>query len=179
LTTPEARARQNIDAQLAASGWLVQDRAAMNLYAGRGVAVREFPLATGYADYLLFVDRKAVGVVEVKAEGIPLSSVAVLRGKPDILENRFLAFFPNSEHGRQRMLSMISGVAITRLALTKLNSAQIPLPPLPIQQAIVAEIEAEQGLVAANRELISRFEKKIQATLARVWGEDNPVQAEG
>jgi hypothetical protein len=40
------------------------------------------------------------------------------------------------------------------------------------QQAIVAEIEAEQALVAANRELIARMEKKIQATLARVWGED-------
>lgn len=47
----------------------------------------------------------------------------------------------------------------------------IPLPPLATQQAIVAEIEAEQALVAANRELIARFEKKIQATLARVWGE--------
>jgi len=46
----------------------------------------------------------------------------------------------------------------------------IPLPPLATQQAIVAEIEAEQALVAANRDLISRFEKKIQATLARVWG---------
>ena len=42
--------------------------------------------------------------------------------------------------------------------------------PLEIQQQIVAEIEAEQALVAANRELIARFEKKIQATLARVWG---------
>jgi type I restriction enzyme M protein len=49
---------------------------------------------------------------------------------------------------------------------------QIPLPPLATQQAIVAEIEAEQALVAANRELIARFEKKIQATLARVWGEE-------
>jgi len=48
----------------------------------------------------------------------------------------------------------------------------IPLPPLLVQQAIVAEIEAEQALVAANRELIVRFEKKIQATLARVWGEE-------
>jgi hypothetical protein len=38
--------------------------------------------------------------------------------------------------------------------------------------AIVAEIEAEQALVNANRELIARMEKKIQATLARVWGED-------
>ena len=40
------------------------------------------------------------------------------------------------------------------------------------QQQIVAEIEAEQALVAANRELIARFEQKIQATLARVWGEE-------
>lgn len=43
--------------------------------------------------------------------------------------------------------------------------------PPATQQAIVVEIEAEQALVAANRELIARFEQKIQATLARVWGE--------
>ena len=42
---------------------------------------------------------------------------------------------------------------------------------LSTQQAIVAEIEAEQALVSANRDLIARLEKKIQATLARVWGE--------
>ena len=51
------------------------------------------------------------------------------------------------------------------------ESIPIPLPPLATQQAIVAEIEAEQALVAANRELITRFERKIQATLARIWGE--------
>jgi type I restriction enzyme, R subunit len=76
MTTPEALARQNIDTQLTACGWIVQDRAAMNLYAGRGVAVREFPLETGFADYLLFVDRRAIGIVEAKAEGVPLVGVA-------------------------------------------------------------------------------------------------------
>lgn len=50
----------------------------------------------------------------------------------------------------------------------------IPLPPLATQRAIVAEIEAEQALVSANRELITRFEQKIQTTLARVWGEEGP-----
>jgi type I restriction enzyme M protein len=49
----------------------------------------------------------------------------------------------------------------------------IPLPPLVTQQAIVAEIEAEQALVAANRELIARFENKIHTTLARVLGAEN------
>ena len=53
----------------------------MNLYAGRGVAVREFPLQTGYADYLLFVDRKAAGIVEAKAEGMTLSGVAEQAGR--------------------------------------------------------------------------------------------------
>lgn len=47
-----------------------------------------------------------------------------------------------------------------------------------MQQAIIAEIEAEQSLVNANRELIARMEKKIQATLARVWGEDELTAAE-
>lgn len=58
------------------------------------------------------------------------------------------------------------------IAKPQLLSIAIPLPPLATQQAIMAEIEAEQALVAANRELITRFEKKIQATLARIWGEE-------
>ena len=101
-----------------------------------------------------------------------LSSVAVLRGESSQLDNRFLAFYLNTAEGRARMLSLISGVAITRLTLMEINRVEIPLPPLVTQRVIVAEIEAEKAPVAANHELISRFEKKIQATLARVWGED-------
>ena len=59
-----------------------------------------------------------------------------------------------------------------------LSQIRFPLPPLATQKAIVAEIEAEQKLVAANRELIARFEQKIQATLARVWGAAEPAAAE-
>jgi type I restriction enzyme R subunit len=72
---PEAKARKTIDRWLNAAGWQVQDYHNLNLGASRGVAVREYPLRTGFADYLLFVDRKAVGVVEAKAEGMPLSGV--------------------------------------------------------------------------------------------------------
>jgi hypothetical protein len=68
-------------------------------------------------------------------------------------------------------------VAIKNVASVEiLKELGLPLPPLETQQQIVAEIEAEQSLVAANRELISRFEKKIQATLARVWGEEPDVE---
>ena len=55
---------------------------------------------------------------------------------------------------------------------------QVPIVPLDVQQQIVDEIEAEQALVAANRELIDGFEKKTQSTLARVWGEDEPLALE-
>jgi type I restriction enzyme M protein len=59
--------------------------------------------------------------------------------------------------------------------LSFVREQKIPLPPLATQRVIVAEIEAEQALVAANRELITRFEHKIQATLARIWGEETPA----
>jgi len=71
-----------------------------------------------------------------------------------------------------------TGVAQKTVSLTALRSFAIPLPPRATQEAIVAEIEAEQALVAANRELIERFEKKIQATLARVWGEGEAAPPE-
>jgi type I restriction enzyme M protein len=58
------------------------------------------------------------------------------------------------------------------------ESIPIPLPPIVTQRAIAAEIEAEQSLVHSNRELVARFEKKIQATLARVWGEDESTTSE-
>jgi type I restriction enzyme R subunit len=75
--TPEQQARRDIDAALAEAGWVVQDRDQLNLSAGPGVAVREFKLASGhgFADYLLFVEKKAVGVVEAKPAGHTLTGV--------------------------------------------------------------------------------------------------------
>lgn len=76
MPTPEEKARELIDAQLVASGWVIQDRDEMNRKASLGVAVREYPMATGPCDYLLFVDGKACGVIEAKPEGSTLSGVA-------------------------------------------------------------------------------------------------------
>lgn len=67
--TPEQRARVEIDRKLEQAGWAVQDHAAMNLHASRGAAVREFPLTTGFADYLLYADGKAIGVVDARKPG--------------------------------------------------------------------------------------------------------------
>src|SRR5579883_3343452 len=73
--TPEARARARIDELLRGCGWQLQDRDEINLGAGLGVAVREFSLPSGPADYLLFIDRKACGVIEAKPEGHTLTGV--------------------------------------------------------------------------------------------------------
>lgn len=86
----EEEARQLIDGLLEAAGWLVQDYRNLNLSAGIGVAVREFPLKTGFADYMLFVDRKAAGVIEAKPVGATLGGVdwqseKYTKGLPDSL----------------------------------------------------------------------------------------------
>jgi type I restriction enzyme R subunit len=79
----EARARKKIDRQLSAAGWVVQGYKALNLSAGRGVAVREFVLDKphGRADYLLFVDRQPAGVIEAKPVGTTLTEVEHQSGK--------------------------------------------------------------------------------------------------
>ena len=66
--TPEAEARIEIDKQLAQAGWIVQDFKQLNLGAAVGIAVREYPTDTGPADYVLFVNRSAVGVIEAKKD---------------------------------------------------------------------------------------------------------------
>jgi type I restriction enzyme R subunit len=74
---PEDKSREKIDEALEKAGWNVQDTRAANLSAGRGIALRNFPLASGhgFADYLLYIDGKAAGVVEAKKEGFPLVGV--------------------------------------------------------------------------------------------------------
>src|SRR5579871_1761644 len=79
--TPEAKARIDIDAQLTACGWVLQDYKALNLAAAPGIAVREVPLKTGPCDYLLLVNRTPVGVVEAKKTGTTLSAVAEQTGR--------------------------------------------------------------------------------------------------
>ena len=81
--TPEERARVNIDQLLKRAGWAVKDAYAINLHNSMGAAVREFALKPGHgtADYLLYVNGGAVGVVEAKPEGHTLTEVESQSGK--------------------------------------------------------------------------------------------------
>jgi type I restriction enzyme R subunit len=90
---PEAKARRRIDEMVMAAGWMVQDYRQIALGAAQGVAVREFPMASGHgrADYLLFLDRRATGAIEAKPEGTTLTGVEwqsqkYTTGLPDSME---------------------------------------------------------------------------------------------
>ncbi|WGS41982.1 DEAD/DEAH box helicase family protein [Burkholderia sp. JSH-S8] len=68
--TPETKARQQIDQKLKQAGWVIQDMKQLDLSAGVGVAVREYPTETGPADYVLLINRTACGVIEAKKDNV-------------------------------------------------------------------------------------------------------------
>ena len=122
---PEQKARRKIDQMLADAGWLVQDRAEANIAAGRGVAIREFPLkpGNGFADYLLYVDGAAAGVIEAKKEGVALTGVELQSSKystglPDDLPapRRPLPFCYQSTGAETRFTNLLEPDARSRAA---------------------------------------------------------------
>jgi hypothetical protein len=80
---PEHEARKAIDSLLAQAGWAVCNAAQANIHGARGIAIREFPLKSGhgFADYLLYVNGKAAGVIEAKPAGATLTGVEIQSAK--------------------------------------------------------------------------------------------------
>ena len=69
------------------------------------------------------------------------------------------------------MQAQASGSTYKEIIKSRFSQLRIPFPPLEVQQEIVAEIESEQALVDANRELANRMKKKIQASISRIWND--------
>jgi type I restriction enzyme M protein len=131
---------------------------------------RRCPVKEG--DVLYIKDGATTGIAAINTleeEFSLLSSVAVLRGKADLLDNRFLAYWLNSPHGKNYMLGMVAGVAITRLTLAKLNDAMIPLPPIEEQRRIVEEIDRYQSDVVRLESEIAAKRKRMEAAIDAVW----------
>ncbi|MBP9502788.1 MAG: N-6 DNA methylase [Candidatus Promineofilum sp.] len=129
------------------------------------------PVSRG--DVLYVKDGVNAGIAAINSldeEFSLLSSVAVLRPNPKLLDGCYLTIFLNTEEGRRIFLSKVSGVAITRLTLVKLTHMAFPLPDLETQRQIATQIEQERALIQSNRTLITRFEQKIKDRIARVWG---------
>jgi len=177
MPTPEQHTRAIIDELLTAAGWEVQNRSRANLGATVRVAVREFPMATREADYLLSVNRKAIGAVEAKPEGATLSGVEPQSGKHSYkitgkswINNHAHVLRPTGAVDVDFLHYSLAHYPFTPLTtgtthrrkLTQfaLMTALYPLPPLPEQHRIVAEVERRLSVVA-------ELEAAIAANLAR------------
>jgi restriction endonuclease S subunit len=85
------------------------------------------------------------------------------------IDRDFLYWSLAGKYLELRAISESRGGNQSNLNSQLIREVNIPLPDLETQRAIVTEIEAEQALVNANRELIRRFEAKIKITIDRVW----------
>jgi type I restriction enzyme M protein len=117
------------------------------------------------------------------ANGVPICELArpcafnqdVKAMRPHSTVNAtYLRLMLKQEEPQFRRILETAAHGTLKINTDDLSAIQIPLPSLATQQSIVAAIDAEQALVAANRDLVARFKMKIQTTLARVWGEDDP-----
>ena len=122
------------------------------------------------------------GDVVVAMTGATVGKVAVVRETGLLLNQRVGVLRAKSTTRQSYIFYLLSAVefynycqqtagggAQGNIAPREILKYKIPLPPTETQQAIVAEIEAEQSLVAANRELVERMEGKIRAAIGRVW----------
>ena len=109
----------------------------------------------------------------VRNRAIASTGFAVLRAREAVIDPTFVLTSVSSEHAVGQMVSMMGKGAYPSINQSDVASIKIALPPLSVQQKIVVEIQLEQSFVNANRELITRFEQKIQDTIGRVWGEAN------
>jgi len=133
---------------------------------------------------VVLTTRGTVGNTAIYDEAVPYNNVRINSGmlifRPVATElsSSYLFHFFQSANFRAQVEAIVSGSAQPQLPIRSLKEARIVIPSIEMQQDIVAEIEQEGKLVSANRELIARFEKKIQAALARVWGEEQQAAAE-
>ena len=119
-------------------------------------------------DILMSV-RAPVGPVNIAPGKLCIGrGLAVIRPSEDQLDKMYIFQILRS---MESQITGSSGAAFASINKGDIEKIKVPLPPLETQHAIVAEIEAERALVDANRELITRFEKKIHDTISRVWSE--------
>ena len=179
--TPEQQARAGIDALLEQAGWAVQDATAANLHAARGVAIREFPLQPGhgFADYLLYVDGKAAGVVEAKKQGVTLTGVETqsdkyTTGLPDGLPrwHNPLPFAYQSTGAEARFTSGLDpeprsrGVFAFHRAETLAGWLQL-LSPAPV--AHTGGSPSRHAVALAPRTVLQRLREMPPLTDTRLW----------
>ena len=191
----EEHAREKIDALLEQAGWQVQNVDQTNLHVARGIAIREFPLSGyGFADYLLYLNGQAVGVIEAKKEGTTLSGVETqsetyTKGLPDDLPawQRPLPFsyqttgaetrFTNGLDPEPRARSVFAfhqpdqfakWIGINQqLQVTELDPEYLPKPPTFLSRLQSMQKLEESGLWPAQIIAIKNLEQSLRENRPR------------
>jgi hypothetical protein len=168
--TPEQQARASIDALLVASGWHVCNVANANIHAATGVAIREFPLNSGFgfADYLLYVNGKACGVIEAKKEGTTLTGVELqsgryAQGRPTGVETHFT----NGLYPKPRARAVF---AFFRPELLVQWLAYLPTPVRPELVEGVASTSSARTVQEPNAPGTFLARMQHMLTLVTEWG---------
>jgi restriction endonuclease S subunit len=131
-------------------------------------AARMFPAGTILmAMYGQGVTRGRVAILGIDAT--TNQACAAIEVTSASTDRDFLYWSLAGKYQELRAISESRGGNQSNLNSQLIRDVKIPLPDLPTQRAIVAEIEAEQALVNANRELIRRMEAKVKAAIDRVW----------
>jgi restriction endonuclease S subunit len=110
--------------------------------------------------------------------GICSTDIFVIRSKTKKADARFFIEIFGSQPFNARVIQHLKGAQLPRVGWDSFVNLEIPLPPLETQRAIISDLEAERGLVEANRELIALMESKIEAAIKRVWGAVETEQTE-
>lgn len=97
--------------------------------------------------------------------------VAIIRVEQNKILPKYLTTLINSSIIQKYIMRVQAGGSREALNYSQIKQFDIPLPSLSLQQEIVAQIEAEQEMVNANKKLIEIYEKKIKDKIAEVWGE--------
>lgn len=121
-------------------------------------------------DILMSV-RAPVGPVNVATEGICIGrGLAAIRTKDTSSLSQGYLYEAVRSH-ESRFKEKASGSTFESINRKDIEGVKIPLPPIEIQHEIVAELEAEQQLIDANKKLIEIYQQKIKSKIAEVWGE--------
>ena len=109
-------------------------------------------------------------ILPAMAEPVSFSGFTIrCRLSGEVIPMFYALLFKSVQH-RTMLKDVGRGANIRNLSQGILKEIKVPVPPLETQRAIVAEIDAEQALVEANKRLIARFEAKIKTVIDRVWG---------
>ena len=115
------------------------------------------------------IGRTAIYDLEIEAN--INQAVCLLRIEESKIDRKFFAYYLNMSTFVHQMHGNQVENARANISMGVLGNLSVPLPPLPIQQEIVAKIESEQEIVNSNKRFIEMFEKKIKDKMAEVWGD--------